>query len=139
MSRVAAVRLLVVLLEPGDMREKFVFRCPAGQVKAEHLESPLCGLSTGPQAYQQTGDEGDIGLNLNALLALTEEVPAAEDALEPTEKEFHGPTVTVSECYQISRQIQPVRGEEKSLWLAESVTLSIGHLDQMNRVLPVRL
>src|SRR5262245_29253187 len=98
-SRVAAVLLLVVLFELRDMREKFFVVRPAREEKTNHLEGPLGRLSPGPNADQQTRNQGHIGLDRDPLLAMAQQVSAPEDALEPAEEKFDRPAVAISEGY----------------------------------------
>jgi hypothetical protein len=54
-------------LEFGQVGQQFVFFSQAREVVADHLVSPQRRFSACPQTDQHAGDDGAIGLNLDAL------------------------------------------------------------------------
>ena len=60
-------------------------RGPAQHVEAEHLVRPFRGLAARPEGDQQAGDDRAVGLNLDAVLVVTQQVAAAQQMLELSE------------------------------------------------------
>ena len=68
------------------MSHQFVFRGPAHEVELDHLQRANRGFPAHPQADEQAGDDGQVDLDRDALMAVGQQVRAAEDAFEPAEK-----------------------------------------------------
>src|SRR5438270_13519516 len=75
------------LLEFLEMSQHFLLRGPAGEEEAEHLVRPLRRLLARPQAQQQAGDDRHVHLQPHPVLALRQQVPPPQDALEPAEEQ----------------------------------------------------
>ena len=79
-------RRFVLSFQFIQVTHQFVFAGPADEVETDHLVGAERRLAAGPQADQQAGDDGTIGLNLNAVLLAAQQTPAAEDVFEESEK-----------------------------------------------------
>ena len=77
------------------MSHQFVFGGPADEVELDHLQRAAGWLPPRPETDKQAGDDGQVDLNGDAVAAVGEQVPATEDAFEPTEKEFHAPAEAI--------------------------------------------
>ena len=77
------------------MGQQFLFVGQAAEVKADHLVGPQRRLATGPQADQQAGDDRAVRLNLDAVLVVAQQVPAAQQVLEESEKDFNRPPLGI--------------------------------------------
>jgi hypothetical protein len=73
--------------------QQFSFARPALEVQAQHLEGALARFVAGPLDDQQTGDQSQVDLNGDAIVAGREQMLAAEDALEPAKEEFRLPAI----------------------------------------------
>ena len=69
-SAYRAARRRIEWLELVEMSHQFVFRGPAYQVELNHLQSTNRGLPPHPETDQQTGDDGQVDLDLNAVAAV---------------------------------------------------------------------
>src|SRR5207244_3178605 len=81
------------VLEFFDMCQQFSLSRPPGEEQAEHLEGALGGFFAYPQTQQQAGDYRHIDLDGYPVGALTQQVPTAQDALEPAEKQLDLPAI----------------------------------------------
>ena len=70
--------LFVGEFELRQVALQFVDHGPAQHLIAEHLVRPLGRLAAGPEGDQQAGDDRAVGLNLDAVLIVTQQVAAAE-------------------------------------------------------------
>jgi hypothetical protein len=77
--------------------QQFGFVGPADEVKPHHLNGPKRWFAAGPQRDQHTHDDRDINLNLNTILAVREQVAAAQHMLEEAEKQFDRPALAVDQ------------------------------------------
>ena len=75
------------------MGQELVLARQAAEIVADHLIRPLRRLAAGPKADEHTGDDGAVGLNLNAGLAVTEKLTAAQDLFEKPKEDFNRPAV----------------------------------------------
>ena len=64
------------------MGQQFVFVGPAHEVIAQHLVRAFGRLAAGPEVDQQAGDDRTIGLNLDPVRVLTQQMPAAQQVFE---------------------------------------------------------
>ena len=88
-----------------------LIRCgPAQHVEAEHLVRALRRLATRPEGQHQAGDDRAVGLNLDAVLVVTQQVTAAQQMFELAEKDLDGPTVGIEKCDDFGGDIEQVRG-----------------------------
>jgi hypothetical protein len=76
-----------------EMSRQFLKSGPAGEVELNHLQSAFGWLASDPDADQEARDDGQIDLDGDTILAIGEQMPATEDALEPAEKQFRLPTI----------------------------------------------
>ena len=72
--------LRITELQLGDVSQKFFFTGHAAEVKTEHLERTLGRLAAGPKTDKQAGDDHQVDLNGHSVLAVREQMPAAENA-----------------------------------------------------------
>ena len=63
------------------------------EVEAEHLVRPLRRFAPDPHSNQQAGDQRQIDLDFHTILARAQQVAAAQNALQPTEKQFDLPDI----------------------------------------------
>src|ERR1700728_4168450 len=80
-------------LELGQMSQQFLFAGQAREVVADHFVSAQRWLTPRPQADKHAGDNRTVRLNLDALLALAEQVPTTQHVLEEPEKRFNRPAM----------------------------------------------
>ncbi len=85
-------------------------RGPAQQGEAEHLVRPFRGLAARPEGDHQAGDDRAVGLNLDAVLVVAQQVAAAQQMFELAEKDLDGPTVGIEKCDDFGGDIEQVRG-----------------------------
>src|ERR1700693_2621333 len=76
-----------------QMSHQFLFRGPAREVELQHLQSAKGWFAPGPQANEQTGNEGQVDLDRDAVQTVGQQMTTTEDALEPAKKEFRLPTI----------------------------------------------
>ena len=74
--------LFVVVFELGHVSGDIVRRRPAHQQVAQHLVRAFRRLAARPERDQQAGDDRAVGLNLDPVLVVAEQVAAAEQMLE---------------------------------------------------------
>lgn len=67
----------------------------AEEVEADHLAGPLGWFAAGVEAQEQAGDDRAVGLDLDPLLVLGDQAPAAEHVLEELEKHLDAPPLLV--------------------------------------------
>ena len=70
--------LFVGAFEFRQVGVEFLDRGPVHQVEAEHLVRAFGRFAAGPEGDQQAGDDRTVGLDFDAVLAVTEQVAAAE-------------------------------------------------------------
>jgi hypothetical protein len=75
------------------MRHQFLFAGQAREVITQHLESPFGGLTASPKIDEQACDHRTIGLNLNSVLAVTDQMTTAHKLLEEPEEYFDVPAI----------------------------------------------
>ena len=90
------VRLLlrrgfVLALQLRQMGQQFLFAGKPAEKETDHLVCPLGRLATRPQADQEAGNDRTIRLDLDAVLAMAQQVSAAQKVLEEPKKDFNGP------------------------------------------------
>src|ERR1700675_4560037 len=90
-------RCAVVVLELRQVRQEFRFAGQAAEIEADHLVGPQRRLAPRPEADQQAGDDRTVGLNLDAVGAVAEQVPAAQHVLEEPEENLDGPAETIDQ------------------------------------------
>ena len=76
--------LFVGAFEFRQVGVEFLDGGPALHDVAEHFVRAFGRLAAGPEGDQQAGDDRAVGLNLDAVLAVTQQVAAAESMLELT-------------------------------------------------------
>ena len=84
------------------------------QTSSQDLQSvPQCRLTAGPEADQQAGDDRAVRLNLDAVLVVAEQMPAAQDVLEESEEDLDrpAPAILIQHRDRLRRHIQQVRGD----------------------------
>ena len=74
--------LFVVAFERGHVSGDIVRRGPAHHQGAPHFWRAFRRLAARPERDQQTGDDRAVGLNLDPILVVAEQVTAAEQMLE---------------------------------------------------------
>ncbi|MGH7484222.1 MAG: hypothetical protein ACREMY_01290, partial [bacterium] len=62
-------------------------------VVADHLIGSERRLAACPQADQQAGDDGAVGLNLDAIFAVAQQLPASQNVLEESEENLSVPII----------------------------------------------
>ena len=75
------------------MGQQFVFVGPTHQVVAQHLVRAFAGLAAGPEVDQQTGDDRAVGLDLDPVRVMAQQVPAAQQVLERAEEDLSVPII----------------------------------------------
>ena len=105
-SVLTADSLRDVWLQLRDVGQEFLLISPAYQVIADHFVRPQGRLASCGQTDQHTGDDRAVGLNLNALGVVTQEMPASQDMLEEAKKELDRVTVKVEQGDDFCRHIQ---------------------------------
>ncbi len=75
------------------MGEQFSLRSPADEVEADHLVGAFGGLTARVECDQQAGDDGTLGLDLDAHRVGTQQIPAAEDLLEEAKEDLDRPVI----------------------------------------------
>lgn len=69
-------------LQFGDVGQQFIFAGQPAEVEADRLVSSQRRLVARPETDQQARDDGTIGLDLNAVLAVTQQMSAPKYVLE---------------------------------------------------------
>ena len=106
------------------MSHQFLFGGPALEVELDHFQGPDGGLPPRPEADEQTGNDGQVDLDGDAVLAVGQQMTATQDAFEPAEKEFHAPAITVAQGDQPGGQVEAAGRQEKNVGTAVGVGLS---------------
>ena len=75
------------------MRQQFVFVGPTHQVVAQHLVRTFGRLAAGPEVDQQTSDDRAVGLDLDPVRVIAQQVPAAQQVLERAEEDLSVPII----------------------------------------------
>src|SRR5258708_870741 len=87
---------------------EFLKRAPADQVELDHFPCAFGRLAARPQRHQETGDQGHIALDRYSIGIQGQQMPAAQDALEPAEKQLHRPAIAVGQSDQFRIQVEAV-------------------------------
>ena len=80
--------LRIAGLQLGDVSQQFLFVGQAAEVEAEHLKGPLGRLVAGPQTDEQAGDDCQVDLNRNSILAMRDQMPVVKDTFQPVKEKF---------------------------------------------------
>ncbi len=97
-DRGSRVRLGRLVLKLGQVGQEFVlFRQPR-EVIADHLVRPQRRLTARPQADEHAGNDGTVGLDLDAYRVVAQQVPTAQHMLEKTEENFNRPAIAVNQA-----------------------------------------
>jgi hypothetical protein len=99
---------LILFLQTPDVGQQFVFISHAGEVPAEHLIGAQRWLSPRPQGNQHTGDDRRLGLQFDAVLAITQQMPTTQHMLEKAKEDFDHPTMFEDQRDHIGFKIEPV-------------------------------
>jgi hypothetical protein len=75
--------------KPADVLQQFFDRGQAAEVELQHLPGSLGRFLASPKADEQAGDDGQVDLDGDAVLAGGQQVLTTQDALEPTEEQFN--------------------------------------------------
>ena len=105
--------LLLELLQPldpvsfqGQQSHQLVRPHHANHVKADEFHLALTRPSSCEHLQHQGSDQRTVNLDRHSRERLCEQVAAPEDALQPFEKEFHLPTITVNKSDEFSLNIK---------------------------------
>ena len=74
--------------------EQLVFAGQAAETEADHLIRSQRRFAARPEADQHAGDDRAVGLNLDAVFVVAQEVTATQDMFEKSEKNFNSPPMT---------------------------------------------
>jgi hypothetical protein len=83
----------VLRFQLGNVAQEFFLTGQAAEVETNHLISAERRFAAGPQGNQQAGDNGTVGLNLDPVLVVAQQVPASEQVLEEPEECFSVPII----------------------------------------------
>ena len=86
---------------------------PADEVELDHLQRSFGRFAAGIQSDQQAGDQGDVQLDGDAVFTVADEMAAAEDAFEPSEKKLDRPAKTVGQRDEIGVEVEAVGDQPK--------------------------
>src|SRR5262245_4157932 len=86
------------------MSRKIRLAGPALEVELNHVQGADARFATRPQTDEETGNHGQVDFHGDALRAVRQQMTATEDAFEPAEKQFHGPTKTVAQGNQLGSE-----------------------------------
>ena len=117
-----------MLLQFGDVCGQRGFVGPTHQVVADHFRRSLRRLAAGREADQQTGDDGAVRLNLDAVLVVAEQVPTAQQVLERAEENLDRPAIVIQQGDEgTDRRGAPATGtgDPDSIRLVPSSTFAI--------------
>jgi hypothetical protein len=81
-------------MQAVHMSDQFRVRGPSTEVETQHLICPLGRCSSDPQADQQARTKGRIHLEAHPVEPLTQQRPAAQDTVDPAEKQLALPDAT---------------------------------------------
>ena len=90
------------------MGNKFLFTGQAHEVKAEHLERALRWFATRPQIDQLASDDRTVSLDLDAVLAVAEQVITAQELLKESKKDLNLPPLGVKQRDHLSGDIEQI-------------------------------
>ena len=68
-------------------------------------------MGAGPEADQHADDDYAVRLNLDAVLVVAEQMPAAQDVLEESEEDLDRPAILIQHRDRLRRHVQQVRGD----------------------------
>ena len=88
------------------MRHEFIFAGESHEVIADHLERSFGRLTTCPKVDQQACDDGTIALNLDSVLAIADQMRAAQELFEESEKYFNDPALGVNQCDDLCGNVE---------------------------------
>src|SRR5262245_52246243 len=74
------------LRQTGDMSRHLLLAGPAGEVPLQHFPGTFVRLLACPQGHEQRGNQGDIQLDGYAVGTVRQQMPTAQDVLEPAEE-----------------------------------------------------
>ena len=77
------------------MSDELFFACQAREVVADHLERPLGRFASGPKIDQEASDDRAVALNFNAVLVVADQMGAAQELFEETEKYFESGVTSI--------------------------------------------
>ena len=106
------------------MSHQFVFRGPAREVELNHLQGAKGWFPADPETDEQTGDDGQVDLDRDAVVAVGQQMTATQDALEPAKEEFHGPAKTVAQGHQLGGEVETTGRQQQDVRTALSVGLA---------------
>ena len=92
------------------MSQQFFFAGQTREVVADHFVSAQRRFAPGPQTDQHAGDDRAVGLNLDPLLTVAEQVPTTQYVLEKSEEKLNCPSMLVNISDDFRRyvaQMQP--------------------------------
>ena len=101
------------LIERYELNRDEIYSLATNEIETDHFVGPLGRLAAGPEADQHAGDDGTIGLNLNAVLLTAQQTPAAEDMFEESEKYLNGPSPGVNQGNDLGGDIQQFGGDSQ--------------------------
>lgn len=115
--------------------QQFMLVCPTLKIQPQHLEGSLVRLGAGPLDDQQTGDQGQVDLNGDAIVTGRQQMLAAEDALEPAEEKFDRPAILVAQGDPSGIEIDAVARQQQDFGATVAVGVAGGDLDNTERLL----
>src|SRR5689334_18249734 len=83
------------ILLASETLSQFLSRGDAQLVELDEFHHPFVGAAANRQLEQQGGDQRQINLDGRSLRTLGQPVPAAQNAFDPPEKQFHLPALFV--------------------------------------------
>jgi|GEM_PF-1876247 len=86
--------LLFLLFQFFNVSHQFRFTGKAAEVETDHFKRALRRLAARPQCNQHAGDDRAVGLNLDAVLFVAQQVFASQHLLEKSEKDFNRPSIS---------------------------------------------
>src|SRR5208283_6202781 len=86
---------------PGQLIERGVTQ----EIEADHLHGALARTPPAVAQQEERGDERAVDLEGDSARGLRQPVTAAQDALEPLEKEFDAPAVAVNQRDEFRAQL----------------------------------
>jgi hypothetical protein len=82
-----------VFFQTGDVSQKLLAISHAHHVPTNHFIGCQGRLFARPQADEQAGDNGAVGLNLNAPLGVTQQMAAAKNLFEEAKEDLRLPAI----------------------------------------------
>ncbi len=95
------------------MGHQLIFVRQTAEVETDHFVSSLRRLATGPQCDQHARDDRAVGLNLDAVLVVAQQMPTAQHVFEEPEEDFNGPAIGVDQSNRFGGNIEQVRRDAK--------------------------